>query len=61
MPHAAAIGSTGCKPITGSRILSTFYLDGRNKWLSLGYAAASLPVFFLVFYLGVRNVRHERR
>ena len=45
----------------GDTVLASFELDDRDKWLSLGYAACSLPVFVLTFYLGVRHVKHERR
>ena len=54
-------GGTKCAPIQGSSVLTLFSLVGRNQWASLGYAALSLPVFFLCFYAGVRFVRHERR
>lgn len=58
---AAAMGSTGCTPLLGSDLLNTFELDKRDKWVSLGWAALTIPALCLAFYLGVRNVRHEHR
>ena len=55
------MGNTECTPISGTAMLSTFDLARRNKWASLGAASLTLPVLFAAFYLGVRNVRHERR
>lgn len=54
-------GGAKCTPIQGSSVLTLFSLGRRSRWASLGYASLSLPVFFLLFYLGVRFVRHERR
>ena len=51
----------GCAPLRGSDLLSTFELDARDRWASLGYAALTFPVLCFFFYLGVRNVRHEHR
>ena len=61
MPRAAAMGSTGCSPLRGSDLLSTFELGARDKWASLGFAALTFPALCFAFYLGVRNVRHEHR
>ena len=59
--YAASRSGQPCEPILGDTVLASFELDDRDKWLSLGYAACSLPVFVLTFYLGVRHVKHERR
>ena len=59
--YAASRSGQPCEPILGDTVLASFELDHRDKWLSLGYAACSLPVFVLTFYLGVRHVKHERR
>ncbi len=59
--RAAIMGSTGCEPLRGNDLTAAFDLNGRSKWASLGYAALTFPVFCVLFYLGVRNVRHERR
>jgi hypothetical protein len=61
LAFSAAMGSTGCQPISGTDLLSSFDLERRSKWASLGYAALTFPALCLCFYLGVRNVRHERR
>lgn len=50
-----------CDPIDGDSVLTTFGLEGRNKFTSLLYAALSTPVYFAIFYAGVKYVRHERR
>ena len=52
---------TECEPITGFSVLKTFALDGRKRFQSVAYAAAWIPVCFLLFYLGVTFVRHEKR
>ncbi len=57
----AALGSTGCEPLHGDDMLGAFDLRSRSKWVSLGYAALTFPVLCLLFYLGVRHVRHEKR
>ena len=59
--YAASRSGQPCEPIPGDTVLASFELNDRDKWLSLGYAACSLPVFVLTFYLGVRHVKHERR
>ena len=55
------LGTQACTAITGESILRPFELTSRNKFISLGYAACSIPVFFTFFYLGVSRVRHEKR
>ena len=50
-----------CEPINGDSVLTTFDLEGRNKFTSLLYAALSIPVYFTIFYAGVKCIRHERR
>ena len=50
-----------CEPINGDSVLNTFDLAQRNKFTSLLYAALSIPVYFLIFYAGVKHIRHERR
>ena len=50
-----------CEPINGDSVLTTFGLEGRNKFTSLLYAALSIPVYFAIFYAGVKCIRHERR
>ena len=50
-----------CVHLRGESILSMFSLDGRDKWTSLGYVAANLPVFCAMFYLALRFLRHETR
>jgi ATP-binding cassette subfamily G (WHITE) protein 1/ATP-binding cassette subfamily G (WHITE) protein 2 len=47
--------------IPGETVLATYGLMGRSKWVSLGWAALSWPVCLLLFYAGVRLVRHDRR
>ena len=59
--YAASRVNRPCEPVLGDTILASFELHGRDKWTSLLYAACSLPVFLLTFYLGVRFVKHERR
>ena len=51
---------TECEPITGFSILNAFALDGRKRFQSVGYASAWIPVCFLLFYLGVTFIRHEK-
>jgi hypothetical protein len=55
------MGSTSCEPLRGNDLLEAFDLNGRSKWVSLGYAALTFPVLCVLFYWGVRTVRHERR
>jgi len=50
-----------CMSVKGESILKTFGLEGRSKWNSLGYVAANLPVFCLLFYLALRFLKHESR
>ena len=50
-----------CTPILGDSVLASFELDGRNKWISLGWSACAIPVFIITFYIGVRFVKHEKR
>jgi hypothetical protein len=59
--YAASRRNQPCEPVLGDTVLASFELDGRDKWVSLLYAAFSLPVFLLTFYLGVRFIKHERR
>ena len=54
-------GGLRCDPILGDSVLGSFELNGRNKWMSLGWSACSVPLFAATFYLGVRFVRHEKR
>ena len=63
---AAALGgpaaASACLPLRGDDLLAAFGLDdGRTAWFSLGCAAATAPALMLLFYVGVRTVRHERR
>jgi hypothetical protein len=55
------MGSTGCAPLQGRDLLTTYELQARDKWASLGFAALTFPALCFFFYLGVRNVRHEHR
>jgi hypothetical protein len=55
------MGSTGCAPLQGRDLLTTYELQARDKWASLGFAALTFPALCFLFYLGVRNVRHEHR
>ena len=32
-----------------------------GRWASVGYASLTLPVLIVLFYGGVRFVRHEKR
>lgn len=50
-----------CDPILGDSVLASFEQAGRDKWVSLGWSACSIPVFIVTFYVGVRFVRHEKR
>lgn len=50
-----------CDPILGNSVLASFDLNGRDKWVSMGWSACSIPVFVVTFYLGVRFVKHEKR
>ena len=59
--YEAARRNAPCEPLLGDSVLSSFELDGSNKWASLGWSACSLPFFILTFYLGVRCVKHEKR
>ena len=59
--YAASRVNRPCEPVLGDTVLASFELHGRDKWTSLAYAACSMPVFLLTFYLGVRFVKHERR
>ena len=50
-----------CVSVKGESVLDMFGLEGRDKWHSLGYIAANLPVFCLMFYLALRFLKHESR
>jgi len=59
--YALSRRGRACEPLLGDQVLASFELERRNRWTCLGYAACSVPVFLLTFYLGVRFVKHERR
>ena len=51
-----------CAPIEGESVLKYFALDWRfNKWISLAILAGQVPLFFVIFYLATRFMRHESR
>jgi ABC-type multidrug transport system ATPase subunit/ABC-type multidrug transport system permease subunit len=51
-----------CAPIQGDSVLKYFTMEWRyNRWISLGILAGHVPVFFAVFYLATRFMRHESR
>jgi len=50
-----------CVSVKGESVLDMFGMAGRSKWLSLGYVAANLPVFCLLFYLALRFLKYENR
>lgn len=50
-----------CVSVKGESVLDMFGLAGRSKWVSLGFIAANLPVFCLLFYLALRFLRYEKR
>mmetsp|Transcript_12335 Transcript_12335/g.23240 ORF Transcript_12335/g.23240 Transcript_12335/m.23240 type:complete len:777 (+) Transcript_12335:495-2825(+) len=50
-----------CVSVKGDSVLETFGLSGRSKWQSLGFIAANLPVFCLMFYLALRFLKYESR
>eukprot|EP00216_Chloropicon_sp_CCMP2111_P003023 CAMPEP_0198238714 /NCGR_PEP_ID=MMETSP1446-20131203/4304_1 /TAXON_ID=1461542 ORGANISM="Unidentified sp, Strain CCMP2111" /NCGR_SAMPLE_ID=MMETSP1446 /ASSEMBLY_ACC=CAM_ASM_001112 /LENGTH=768 /DNA_ID=CAMNT_0043921181 /DNA_START=419 /DNA_END=2725 /DNA_ORIENTATION=+ len=50
-----------CVAVRGDNVLDMFGLGGRDKWQSLGFVAANLPVFCLFFYLALRFIKHESR
>jgi hypothetical protein len=59
--YALSRRGRACEPLLGDQVLASFELERRNRWTCLGFAACSVPVFLLTFYLGVRFVKHERR
>jgi hypothetical protein len=57
----SAFAGNTCAPIPGDMLLSLFSLSPGSKWSSIGFAALSFPVLCVVFYLGLRFARHEKR
>ena len=53
---------TICAPIFGESVLKWAQLEWRfNRWISLAILAGQVPLFFGIFYLATRFVKHESR
>ena len=51
-----------CAPIEGDSVIKYFSLQWRmNKWFSLAILAVQVPVFFVVFFLASKYIKHESR
>ena len=51
-----------CAPIEGDSVIKYFSLEWRmNKWFSLAILAVQVPVFFVVFFLASKYIKHESR